>query len=435
MSLPTRWWVGLAAAVWAAAGIAGAGPVEDGQAALERGDVNTAYESFMTAFREDPLSEAANFGLGLASFAKGRYAHAAFAFERVLARNPGNQRARLELGRAYRMMRLPDLARSQFELVLSTQPPAAVQDNIRLQLREIDASERRWSFNGELRLSGFYDDNVNYGPSSLRVDTTLGPLEVAPDSQPQSAWGIAGTFGGSAVYDIGEPRGWLATGGLYLYDSALEGADDYNLAFGRVLAGLRHVQGRRTIDLPLKADGYGLGGDSLLTAYGADPTWAVDTADVWGSVTRATGEYRDYDDDAQDAGYGRLTQLVSKRFGAYGRHQVSAMASGFFEDAKEKPHDNAGWELGASAEAGLPWGLTAYAIGLYRHARYGAIQYPALQPETREDDQFQAGGGLRRRVGRSIELDLGFRHIWNRSTFDLYEYDRNITTLSTAWLF
>ena len=149
MSLPTRWWVGLAAAVWAAAGITGAGPVEDGQAALERGDVNTAYESFMTAFREDPLSEAANFGLGLASFAKGRYAHAAFAFERVLARNPGNQRARLELGRAYRMMRLPDLARSQFELVLSTQPPAAVQDNIRLQLREIDASERRWSFNGE----------------------------------------------------------------------------------------------------------------------------------------------------------------------------------------------------------------------------------------------------------------------------------------------
>lgn len=413
-----------------------AGIVEDGNAALNRGDAEAAYELFMNAFRADPMNEAVNFGLGQAALAKGRFSHAAFAFDRVLAINPGNHRARLELGRAYHAMRLPDLARSQFEMVLATKPPPEVEANVRDYIEKMQNEFRKWHFNGELRLSGFYDDNVNFGPSSLRIDTILGPLEVAPGSQPQTAWGLSGSLGGSAVYDFGETKGWQAAGGIFLYDSVLENAGDYTVAFGRALLGLRHLEGRRTFDLPLKADWYGLGDDPLLAAYGADPSWTVDTAAGWGSVTRATAEYRDYDaDDFQDSGYYRLTQMISKRFGSFGRHQASILVSGFLEDAKEKPYDNYGGEAGAIVEAGLPWGMTAYGLGLYRRVRYGGILYPAVQSVTREDDQWQAGGGLRKRIGRDVEIDLGYRHIWNLSSFALYEYDRNITTLGTAWVF
>ncbi len=109
----------------------------------------------------------------MAALAVGKLSHAAFAFERVLQINPRNHRARLELARTYTAMERYTQAEQEFRYVLDAGPPERVQRNIETYLAWIHRRTRKWSGGGQLGLGVFYDDNVNFGPSSRLVDTLL----------------------------------------------------------------------------------------------------------------------------------------------------------------------------------------------------------------------------------------------------------------------
>ncbi len=426
--------VAVIAAAWMAAGAAGAGVYEDAQAALARRDFAAAYDGFMDAVRENPDNPSASLGAGLAALSLKKYGHAQFAFERVLALSPQNQRARLELARTYHALGLIDLARSEFEAVLRAGPPAPVEANIRRFLARLDAEERRWGFSGELRLTGFYDDNANYGPSSMRVDTLLGPLEVSPESEPLEVWGMSAAFIGNALYDVGGRGDWFATGGLSLYNSFTEYADEVSVGYGRVTLGLRHVAPRREIDLPLKVDYFGFGNDALLWSAGAEPGIVWRPLESLSGVARVSAEYRDYDSDGgRDAGFYRAGGYVTHRPGRDARTAVSLLAGVFLEDADADGFRNDGYDAGVLGEAGLPWRTTVYGFAMYRKATYDGVLFEGLQPEPRDDDQWQFGGGLRTRIGQKWETDLGYRYVVNESTFELYEYERNVVSLGVSY--
>ncbi len=411
-----------------------AGALEDAQAALVRRDFAAAYEGFMTAVRERPDDAAANLGAGLAAMETGRLGHAQLAFERVLALQPDNQRARLELGRTYHALGLIELAREQFEAVLSAGPPAPVEANIRRYLARLSAEERRWGFNGEIRLSAFYDDNANFGPSSLMIDTLLGPLQVAPESEPLEAWGLSAALVGNALYDLGTRGGWFATGGLALYNSFTEHADEVSVGYARASLGLRHATSRREIDLPAKVEYFGFGNDDLLSSVGVEPGLVWRPLQAWSGTARGTAEYRDYAaGEDRDAAFYRAAASVTHRPGRDPRHAVSFLAAAFLEDANEAGHRNDGFEAGLLGEAGLPARTSVYAFALYRLARYGDILFADVQPEARDDDQWQFGGGLRRRFGERWEADFGYRFVVNESSFDLYDYQRNVVSLGVSY--
>jgi len=425
------------AAVWFSFGTASPSPggaLDDAQAALGRGDAAAAYEGFMAAIRERPDDVSASLGAGLSAFALRKYGHAQMAFERVLALQPGNQRARLELARTYHALGLPELARSEFEAVLRAGPPAPVEANIRRFLARIDAEERRWGFTGELRITGFHDDNANYGPSSVTVDTLLGTLQVAPESEPLDVWGGSVAFIGSALHDLGDRGGWFATGGLSLYNSFTEHSDEVAVGYGRTTLGLRHVAPRREIDLPVKVDYFGFGNEPLLWSGGVEPGLVWRPLESWSGALRVTAEFRDYDADAgRDAGFYRAGGYLTHRPGRDPRHAVSLLAATFLEDADADGYRNEGVEAGLLAEAGLPLRTSAYAFAVYRSADYDGILFEGIQPAPRDDDQWQFGGGLRTRWTSRWETDLGYRHVRNESTFSLYEYERNVVSLGISY--
>lgn len=156
--------------------------------------------------------------------------------------------------------------------------------------------------------------------------------------------------------------------------------------------------------------------------------------EAWSGTARATAEYRDYaDGDSRDAGFYRVATSLTHRPGRDPRHAVSLLAAAFLEDANEAGHRNDGFEAGLLGEAGLPARIGVYAFALYRRARYDGILFENVQPEAREDDQWQVGGGLRRRFGERWEADFGYRFVVNESSFDLYDYQRNVVSLGVSY--
>ncbi|WP_125182015.1 tetratricopeptide repeat protein [Thiohalobacter thiocyanaticus] len=108
---------------------------------------------------------------GLAAVRSGHPEHAVFAFERVVALEPRNHRARVELARAHYLAGNFTVARTEFERVLAIDPPQRVRENVRTFLDAIERREGSLStrITGYLELRAGADSNVN----SATSDDTL----------------------------------------------------------------------------------------------------------------------------------------------------------------------------------------------------------------------------------------------------------------------
>ncbi|MDZ4198569.1 MAG: tetratricopeptide repeat protein [Kiritimatiellia bacterium] len=410
--------------------------MEEARAHLDQGNFDAAYAEFMTEVRERPDDPAAWLGVGFSALGAGRLGHAQWAFERTLALQPDHHRARLELGRVYHALGHIDLAREQFLTVLRSGPPAAVEANVQRYLTRLAAEERRWGYRGDFKLSAFYDNNANFGPASRTVDTLFGPLQVSPESEPMETWGAQASLSAYGLYDLGERGGWFATGGLALYHSYTEQSDEVSVGFARASLGLRHIAARREIDLPVKIESFRYGGEDLMTVVGVEPRLIWRPLETWSGTLQGTGEYRNYaDGDARDAMYYRAATTVTLRPGRDPRHALSLIAAGFFEDAEAAGHRNEGWEAGVLGEAGMPARAGLYGFALFRQTRYDGVLFPGIQPEARTDNQWQFGGGLRKRIGARWEADLSYRYITSESTFDLYDYRRQVSAIGVTYFF
>jgi tetratricopeptide (TPR) repeat protein len=109
--------------------------------------------------------------LGIAALESGLPTQAVFALERVLEVDPENQRARLELARAYYEAGENEASRDEFVNVRNRQVPEDVARTIETYLTEIDSrlsgSGRRHSF--YLQATAGYDSNVNSATDSSTV--------------------------------------------------------------------------------------------------------------------------------------------------------------------------------------------------------------------------------------------------------------------------
>jgi tetratricopeptide (TPR) repeat protein len=130
-----------------------------------------------------------DFLYGLAGLESGEPNEAVFALERVAAVTQDNvlrQRARLELARAYFVTNNLTAAENLFNVVLESNPPANVSQNIQafLQLIESrrDSQQPSWSWTVASALGS--DDNINSATSNGLIDTPLvGQIELNQDGQ------------------------------------------------------------------------------------------------------------------------------------------------------------------------------------------------------------------------------------------------------------
>ncbi len=404
-------------------------------AAYESRDYDKACDLFLQLFRDRPQDERVNFGLGLSAMKAGKLSHARFAFERMLAMNADNQRARLELARTLAAMGLYDLSREEFEKVLLYNPPEKVRTNIEAFLQQIKRDSRSWTAGAQLSAGVFYDDNINIGPSESLIDTGVGRLEVNARSRPTSAWGGSAGVSAAGTYDLSWRHDWLLTAGLNANQTMVPESPDYELRYLRAQVGLRRPAPSTLFDLPVKVEDLNYGHESFVNIVGAEPMLLFAPTRDWHHITQAVLEYRNYDGGGNRDGMTyKLSQTVKRFFGP-ARHSLALSLGGFQENADLGGFANSGPELSVTGELKpLPM-ITLYGQAMYRQATYREILLADLQTESRKDHEYQVVAGVRQSFTAFWGADLSYRHIESQSNFGLYDYDRNMVNLSTFMSF
>lgn len=109
--------------------------------------------------------------LGIAALDAGRPTEAVFALERVLAVQPNNQRAKMEMARAYYDAGENEASKQEFNSVHKSQLPPDVQKTIDKYLAAIDTriSNQKRQINFYIAGSAGYDSNVNAATDSSTV--------------------------------------------------------------------------------------------------------------------------------------------------------------------------------------------------------------------------------------------------------------------------
>ncbi len=158
--------------------------------------------------------------LGVAALDSGRVTQAIFAFERVLAVQPGNSLARAELARAYIAAGETDTAKTQLAQVqLAKDVPPEARASVARLLSDLEkASPKPLRFYVEAGVGA--DSNVSGGPniSGFAVPALGGAVfALAPASQQrgdvalQLATGVAYTHALSPATELNAQMGWRTT--------------------------------------------------------------------------------------------------------------------------------------------------------------------------------------------------------------------------------
>lgn len=155
---------------------------------VEEGRYADAYDLASEYVGEHAGAPRFDFYYGIAAVETDRLNEGIFALERVLIAQPGSDRARLELARAYFLQGDDRRARREFRTVQAHNPPADVEAQIDRYLLAIQRRADRYetTVSGYVELGGGYDSNVNSATVEDSVDTILGPVTLSSASQETS---------------------------------------------------------------------------------------------------------------------------------------------------------------------------------------------------------------------------------------------------------
>ncbi|MFO7870685.1 MAG: tetratricopeptide repeat protein [Kiritimatiellia bacterium] len=417
--------------------------LHEGDMAVVSGDLEAACEIYSDLLWKYPDNARINFAYGMACFELGRYSRAELAFERLTAVNPSDGRAWMMLGRCRRIAGQTELARENFKRALALDPPPKDRQHIEKLLADSGRRESRWDFSAGVNTGFFYDDNVNVGPDSETVSispivfgsTIISNMTLGQSSEPVSSAGAFGSLDMRMARDIGESFGWMVTSSALYYQNWLRDGEEYESIYGEAKAGLKRLGKDASIDLPVSVSHINTGGDPLVTIYGTAPAvrWLSVSSRERGWKTFGKAEYRDYiDREDRDGMYFEMGQDVSARY--RGDVKSLGMRVSMFHNHAHAGHERytgGCWEIRGSAP--LPFLGPVHCGIMYKKTDYSERE--ALAPEEREDTEYCYTIGLRPHFGEAWYFSLNYRRTDNDSNFTLYEYTRNVISLTCGRLF
>ena len=315
------------------------------------------------------------------------------ALRRMLTRQPGLVRPRLELARAFFLKREDTLARRHFERVLAGKPPKAVAANVQRFLGQIRA-RKRWTVRVGMALAPDSNISAQTDERTILIDTVFGrlPFTYNAADTPTSGIGLAIWAGGEYQHPLGD-RWRLRMGGDVSrreYQS-----DPFDRTFIGAHFGPRWLIGPRTEA-------------SLLASTRL--SWLSDEPDFRDLGFRFEGRHRltprlsasldaawhDRRYPGRDPFNGPLVDLAAG-FGwvALPSLRLNAAGGWSMQRAKQENQRNASRWLRAGATAQLPWGFTVGGSGTVRWTDYEGNWLP-----------FVLGGGARRDRTWSARLNV-----------------------------
>lgn len=427
-----------------------------GYFALERYD--QAEGPLIPVFNERPQTEGIGYYVGLIRYRKKDYQGALKAFRAETSQNPNIQQlVRFYSGLTLAILGLPEQAVAEVDAALRLQTGSALTgpaERIRDSMASAREAERR--FHAEVRVGFLYDTNVAVVPQpshdpiaeSIRRRKTATPGEIAA-LRLDYTWLRTGPWESSVTYSF-----------FQTYNNRLP---DFNVQNHLVAGALSYRAAIGAMPFQVGTqyswDYLSLGNDDFLQRH---------TATVFGTLVEnqsnlttilarfqdkdfyaTPGQLEDEDRDARNWMVG-LTHVF--RF-AQDRHYIRIGYQFDYEKTDGRNYAYAGNRYLAGGQYTLPWGSTRlrYDFDLHeRHYRYANTLLPAVNPATREREDFEQNHIVRveqvlaRNLGPAsigcaptapcpLTLAAEYQRTVADSNLPIFSYVRNVWSLTLSW--
>ena len=369
---------------------------------------------------------------GIAANLAGEHARAVMALERATQVQPGNARARAELGRAMFAVGDSKSARTLLEQAKAEGAPADAALTIDQFLRAIDVAESlmQSSWRGYLETTLGHDSNLSSGPANANVAVPAlgGPVTLAANAVKQgSGFGqVAAGVSGRYIID----SRWSAIGSAgYNYRSNFS-ASVFNNSQLNLEGGAAYRVDRQEFSLVAVHEDYRVDGNISRTQNGLVGEWVYRLDNQ-----REAGAYLQY----SNLRYPNLSVRDARRVVAGGSYAQQfgegwlvwggAYAGSENERAANRPdlgHSLLG--LRAGTQKAFSTSMALFASFNYERRNYGG-QDPFFLVQRR-DRQTSLGLGLTWVPAKSWRVTPQITYVNSKSSVVINDYDR--TTVSVA---
>jgi tetratricopeptide (TPR) repeat protein len=396
---------------------------------LRKGDSAGAYAGFLRLLREEPGNADIDFLVGQTAFAQGNDPMAVFAYTRVIKANPGHQRARLELARAYGRMGQAELARAELDALRSLNP--ALPSVAEMEKSILGAAYSPWTVRGALGVGVFYDSNANQGTSTNEY---LGFTLV--EGKKKESFGMYATGGLDLACQLGQGSNWQLVSDVSATSRRYFNPDvDSRLTWGRVALGLRWASQKMLAEIRGKEEYLGRESGDVSRNTGAEASFVYAVTDDWALITLGAYEHRHYarDYEGMRGTHGQIGEYARYLFGE-NRHELLLGGGYFNERARERRYDGRGAEFLGRVRFNLPGQMKVGVLAAWRGIRYDAPP-TELGGEDRRERQFKAGLDLEKGLTESLSINAQAQYTKNSSNHSLYRYDQWLVTTGLSYKF
>lgn len=336
--------------------------------------------------------------LGIAANETGQYTRAVFALERVLAVQPGNSRARAELGRA--LFSVGDTKASRQVLMETKQDniPAEAAATIDQFLQAIDRTEEaaRSSVKPFLEASIGYDTNINSGPGNPNVAVPAfgGLIFTLNSAGVETKDAFVSLGGGLSARYVVDPR-WSLIGNVYGNARANAKYSDFNTGQADLNFGASYRYDKHEFSGVVQAGTYTVAGSRARDQQGLVGEWTyrIDGFRQWSSYI----QWGDLTYPGQSLRDATRTVIGTSYAHAFRDSNIVVFGGGYIGTEKERAsgvpqlgHDLVG--LRAGVQKTLSDALALFGSVGYEDRKYGGAD--PLFLVTRHDKQWNLNLGL-----------------------------------------
>ena len=403
------------------------------------GDFQSAYTQFYALSAIAPENVEINFYLGRSALELKHYDEANVAFDRVLMMNPTHARTKLELARLNFETKQYDMAQSLLDEVLTEQLPLTVQENVLSMKKAIDEQRQKHTFGGALILAWDYDTNIGNDVGRGITQNVFNIIDL-PGNEKRKSAGLAQTLVLNHSYDIGE-KGGLAWESTFLaYNKNLTQYSDKDLTLFSLATGPSYTFDRYKLSLQAAYDKVRLESDdyfniprvSLNLKAILTPEWMVET-DITQKRNLYTQSSATTDSDATI-----YTMGMRYAFNPKNPWLVAAYISYKDENERNKEATQYGvsldeWSYRLELSKEIYKDLRASVGYAYKNAHYK--EFDTIFNLKRHDTEDYYTASLAYLFTQHSSVMLGYSYSDHGSNNALYDYTKNVTTLSYMYTF
>ena len=392
------------------------------------GEYQESYDLLMKNYEANKDDSETNFLLGQVTMALDRPEDAIKYYKAVLAKEPDEQRVRVELARAYASNRQRDLAKQELEAVMATNPPKVVGDNIQKYLAALNA-QKDWS--ARTSVGYLFDTDVNVGPSSDTVLLFGKSFVVDPLTKKREDNGMVANLDIGYIYPFS--RKFALQAEAQYNHAGYFHIDKFNSDVFSVSAGPSFRVSHLTASMPLLYNYVLLGSKRYYQGFGLSPQVQYSITQDLIATASWTGQFKQYYDYTIRTGSVWAANAGLKYFPT-NKMFIQAGYTRFEEDTRKVFLDNAADTVSLGAYVTLPAGFSTFVQGQTTFTHYEAKEVWASR--AREDVQYVANVNVAKAFGKSgFSLGVGYTYTRNDSNLGLFDYDRSQLTAQVTKVF